>query len=649
MKRREFITLLGGAAAAWPAPARAEQAGKLYQIGFLGVTSHAEFKQQVDALRSGLRQAGYEEGKNIVIHYRWPEGRYDRLPELAADLVKLDIDVLVVLSTPGARAAKQATSTVPIVMAAVGDPVAAGLVASLARPGGNLTGLTFFFAEICAKRVELIREMIPALTRLAVIANPANPSHPIALDAMQGTARALGIELVPAEVKGRDDFAAAIAAIATRQIPALVAIEDPLVDFQRSTNCALRSATTTTDDWVQSTSGSRRTNGIRSEPTGSLFSLGRFHRQDFKGHSAGELAYRARREVRAHRQPEDRQGARPRNSADPARPRRRGDRMMRRREFITLLGGAAAGRSWRARSTAMPVIGFLNSSSPDTAGDRVRAYHNGLRETGYVEGRNVTIEYRWADGQNERLPSLAADLVKRDVSLIVTGGTPATLAAKAATTKIPIVFILSTDPVEAGLVGSLNRPGNNLTGVTGLNVELAPKKLELLRELVPTTTTIALLINPTNRVAAERESRDLEAAARSFGLQLHVLNASTEREFHSIFASLLPLRADALIIGSDLFFTSRSKQLAALTVRYAVPSIYQFREFVAAGGLLSYGGSIVDWGYQGGIHSGRILAGAKPADLPVQQATKVELFVNLKTAKALGLTFRRRCSPAPTR
>ena len=310
--------------------------------------------------------------------------------------------------------------------------------------------------------------------------------------------------------------------------------------------------------------------------------------------------------------------------------------MSTRRDFITLLGGAAAWPSAARAQQAMPVIGFLNSSSPDTAGDRVRAYHNGLRETGYIEGRNVTIEYRWADGQNERLPSLAADLVKRDVSLIVTGGTPATLAAKAATTKIPIVFILSTDPVEAGLVGSLNRPGNNLTGVTGLNVELAPKKLELLRELVPTTTTMALLINPTNRVAAERESRDLEAAARSFGLQLHVLNASTEREFHSIFASLLPLRADALIIGSDLFFTSRSKQLAALTVRYAVPSIYQFREFVAAGGLLSYGGSIV-WGYQGGILAAEYRAGAKPADLPVQQATKVEPFVNLKTGKALGL------------
>jgi putative ABC transport system substrate-binding protein len=312
---------------------------------------------------------------------------------------------------------------------------------------------------------------------------------------------------------------------------------------------------------------------------------------------------------------------------------------MRRREFIGLLGGAAA--AWplaaRAQQAAMPVIGFLNSSSPDTEGDRVRAYRRGLSETGYVEGRNVTIEYRWADGQNDRLPSLAADLVNRGVNLIVTGGTPATLAAKAATTKIPIVFILSTDPVEAGLVASLNRPGNNLTGVTGLNVELAPKKLELLRELLPRATILALLVNPTNRVAAERESQDLQAAARSLGLQLNVSHASTEREFDSIFANLVQLRADSLIIGSDLFFTSRSQKLAALTVRYAVPSIYQFREFVAAGGLLSYGGSITDWGYQGGVHTGRILAGAKPADLPIQQATKIELFINLKTAKALGL------------
>jgi putative ABC transport system substrate-binding protein len=313
---------------------------------------------------------------------------------------------------------------------------------------------------------------------------------------------------------------------------------------------------------------------------------------------------------------------------------------LRRREFITLLTGAVA--AWspavRAQQPALPVIGFLNSGSPDTDKDRVRAYRQGLSETGYIEGRNVAIEYHWADGHNDRLPAMAADLVRRGVNVIVTGGTPATLAAKAATTTIPIVFILSTDPVEAGLTVSLNRPGGNLTGVTGLNVELAPKKLELLHELLPAAGAMALLVNPTNPTAAKNESRAVAAAAQTLGLQLHVLSASAEDDFDPVFSSLARLHADALVIGSDLFFTSRSEQLAALTVRHAVPSIYQFREFAGAGGLMSYGGSFTDWGRQGGIHTGRILAGAKPAELPVQQATKVELFINLKTAKALGLT-----------
>jgi len=314
---------------------------------------------------------------------------------------------------------------------------------------------------------------------------------------------------------------------------------------------------------------------------------------------------------------------------------------VRRREFITLLGGAAAA-TWplvaRAQQQALPVIGFLNSGSPDADKYRVRAYRQGLSETGYIEGRNVAIEYQWADGHNDRLPAMAADLVQRGVNVIVTGGTPATLAAKAATTMIPIVFILSTDPVEAGLVASLNRPGGNLTGVTGLNVELAPKKLELLHELLPAAGAMALLVNPSNPTAAQNESRAVGAAARTLGLQLHVLHASAEGDFDPVFASLARLHSDALVIGSDLFFTSRSEQLAQLTVRHAMPSIYQFREFTAAGGLMSYGGSFTDWGRQGGIHTGRILAGAKPAELPVQQATKVELFINLKAAKALGLT-----------
>jgi len=229
MQRREFITLLGGVAAGWPLVARAQPAGKIYRIGFLGVTSRAEYRGQVDALQTGLRQLGYEEGNNVVFEYRWAEGRYDRLPGLAAELVNLKVDVLVAHSTPGARAAKQATSTIPIVVCAVADPVDVGLVASLARPGGNLTGLTFFLAEICAKRVELIKEAIPNLTRVAVIINPGNVSHSIVLELMQQTAAALGVELVPVEVKTHDDIAAAIAGVATRSASALVAIEDPLV------------------------------------------------------------------------------------------------------------------------------------------------------------------------------------------------------------------------------------------------------------------------------------------------------------------------------------------------------------------------------------------------------------------------------------
>jgi putative ABC transport system substrate-binding protein len=313
---------------------------------------------------------------------------------------------------------------------------------------------------------------------------------------------------------------------------------------------------------------------------------------------------------------------------------------MRRRDFVTLLGGAMA---WplvaRAQQPAVPVIGFLNSGSPDADRDRVRAFRQGLSETGYVEGRNVTIEYLWADDHNDRLPAMAVDLVHRSVKVIVTGGTPATLAARAATKTIPIVFVLSTDPVQAGLVASLNRPGGNITGVTGLNVELAPKKLELLHELLPSAASVALLVNPTNTVATEHETRTVQSAARTLGLRLHILNSSTERDFDTVFATLAQLRASALVIAPDAFFISQSEQLGALTVRHAVPAITQFREFAAGGGLMSYGGSFTEAARLVGFYTGRILKGGKPADLPVVQTTKVELIINLKTAKALGLTI----------
>jgi putative ABC transport system substrate-binding protein len=312
---------------------------------------------------------------------------------------------------------------------------------------------------------------------------------------------------------------------------------------------------------------------------------------------------------------------------------------VKRREFITLLVGAAA---WplaaRAQQPAMPVVGFLDPRSPDGNADRVRAFRQGLKEAGFVEGENVASEYRWAENQIDRLPALAAELVGRRVAVFVTtGGAAAAFAAKAATTTIPIVFVTAEDPVRAGLVASLARPGGNLTGINFFSAELVAKRLELLRELVPAAARVAVLVNPTGPTV-ETTLKDVEPAARALGLQIQVLNASTGREINAAFATFVRERLDALFVGIDPFFVSRRVQIVQLAARHAVPAIFQYRAFVEAGGLMSYGGSVTDSYRLSGVYTGRILKGEKPADLPVQQATKVELMINLKTAKALSLT-----------
>jgi ABC-type uncharacterized transport system substrate-binding protein len=315
---------------------------------------------------------------------------------------------------------------------------------------------------------------------------------------------------------------------------------------------------------------------------------------------------------------------------------------MTRRDFITLLGGAAA--AWplvaRAQQAAMLVIGFLDSRPPDGMTERVRAFRQGLKDTGIIEGENVAIEYRWAENQIDRLPVLAADLVRRRVAVIaVPGGTASALAAKAATSTIPIVFGVNEDPVRLGLVASLARSGGNATGINILTGELVAKRLELLRELVPGAARVAVLVNPANATSAETTLRDVEPAARAIGLQIQLLNASSGSEIDAVFATFVRERPDALLVGADALFTSRRVQLANLASRHAVPAAYGTREIAEVGGLMSYGSNIQDAWRQAGIYTGRILKGAKPADLPVVQSSKFELVINHQTARMLGLTI----------
>jgi len=313
---------------------------------------------------------------------------------------------------------------------------------------------------------------------------------------------------------------------------------------------------------------------------------------------------------------------------------------MHRRDFIKVVAGSAA--TWplaaRAQQTAMPVVGYLSANSPDAGEVRAAAFRRGLQEAGYVVGQNVAIEYHWAEQQIDRLPAMASDLVKRHVTVIAAVTTPAALAAQAATTTISIVFESGSDPVRLGLVTNLNQPGGNITGVSGLTVEIGPKRLELLHELLPTAEVMALLVNPADRALAQAQAREVLSAARNRKLELHVLNARSESDFDAVFADIKRLRVGGLVIGAGSIFISGRKKLADLTIRHAVPAIYLYRDFPVAGGLMSYGSDILDSYRLAGVYTGRVLKGENPAELPVMQATKFELIINLKTAKALGIS-----------
>jgi len=637
MRRREFIAGLGGAAT-WPVVARAQQSA-VPVIGWVGTGSPGlfSFKPRFAAFQQGLKEAGYTDGRNVAIEFRCAEGKFDRFPMLMAEMVARRVNVIAAMAgTPLAQAAKAATTTIPIVFYVGVDPVRSGLVSSLDRPGGNLTGVTSLSADVAPKRLELLRELLPALRRVALLVNSASPANVEVLTAdTQEAARTLGLDLVVLKASSDPELDAVFANWQQTRAEALVIGTDSF--FSNRTlelgRLVLRHGVPAVFEYPEFAASG----GLMSYGT-DIVDQFRQAGTNSQWRKASRPAGSANHEGRVGYQPQDRQGARPHLPTLAARPRRRGDRM-KRREFIAGLGGAV---TWplvaRAQQPAMPVIGYLSATSPESMTKLLAAFHQGLGETGFVDGQNVVIEYRWAHDQYDSLPMLATELAGRPVRVIVVpGATPAALAAKAATGKIPIVFTNGSDPVQVGLVDSLNRPGGNVTGIVTISVSLVAKRLALLHEVAPNASVVGFLVN-SNSTNFDIQKQEVRAAASTLGLRLHVETATGESDLESAFAGLVQHGVGALIVSPDTIFNSNRDRLVALAMRYRVPAIYGFREHVAAGGLMSYGANLFDINRQIGVYAGRILNREKPANLPVMQPTKFELAIHLKTAKALGLT-----------
>jgi ABC-type uncharacterized transport system substrate-binding protein len=636
-KRREFITLLGGAAAAWPLATRAQQGERMRRIGVLMnlAEDDPEAKVRIAAFLKGLSALGWTDGRNMRIDFRWGAGDADRIRKYAAELVTLAPDVIVASAGPTVGPLRQATRTVPIVFASVTDPVGAGFVESLARPGGNATGFANIEYGLSGKWLELLKQVALRVTRSAVLRDPTIASGSGQLGAIQAVAPSLGIEVSPIDVHDTGEMERTVGAFARRPNGSLIVTASTLAMMHRQTILRLAAQHKLPAVYPPTRLRyQRRADLVRARQHRPLPARGWLRRSHPEGRKAGRPSGAGTGQIRPGHQPQDCKGPWPGHAANAARHRRRGDRVSTRRQLITLLGSAAA---WPLAAHAQQMgkqyrLGMLAVTRRPWDG-----LFEGLRDHGYVEGRNLIVERRYSEGRTERWPEIAAELVKLRVDIILVNTTPAALAAKRATSTIPIVFPTAFDPVGAGLAASLSRPGGNVTGLGLLVPEVSAKGLTLLKEAVPRLTQVAVLWNPTNPANAF-VWKNLEATAGAAGLALYSQQLR-ENDIEGAFVALMKEGSQGLCVLVDALLNQFRNQIVDFTIRERLPAAFQFREFVDLGGLMSYGPSLRHMHYRAAYYIDRILKGAKPADLPIEQPTKFELVINLKTARALGLSI----------
>ena len=635
--RREFITLLGGAAA-WPVPARAQQPN-LPVVGFLNSGSPGAFEHFVIAFRQGLGEAGYVEHRNVGIDYRWAEGQVDRLPALARELVRAQVAVICAGGPPTALAAKAATTTIPIVFTSGEDPVKLGLVASYNRPGGNVTGVALLVDVLGAKRLGLLREIVPAATLIAVLLNPTWPTFDTQLNDVQEAARAVGQQIHILRANTEREIDAAFDTAKEVRAGAMMVGPSTFFTVRRDQIVGLAAR-----DALPTIYGQREfmaAGALMSYATNladAYRQAGVYSGKILGGARPAELpvVQSAKFELVINLKTAKALGLD--RARQAARHRRRGDRM-KRREFITLLGGAAlAGALPAAAQKGTALIGLLGSGSAHSSGIFVDSLKEGLSDGGLREGRDYVLDLRWAEGNYERFPALARELVERKADVILATTISAVRAAQRATAAIPIVMTSITNAVGAGLVASLARPGGNTTGISNLNEDLTPKLLDHFREIMPRARVIASLGNPANP-----STRGLVEVMRghtaAFGATVNPFEAKAAGELDAAFDGITKSNSDALLIVPDNLLIDLREPIASLALKHRIPTLSTIPELTDAGGLLGYGPPRRDLYRRSGYFVKRILDGANPGDMPVEQPTRVQLSINTKTAAVLGISI----------